>query len=79
MLPCEGDSGRETMSVCPFCGLATGSPHETQAACIEALHAEISRVREIVEKRKEPEEPSAHPTLRVSGIPPTSGHRAEKD
>jgi len=36
-------------------------------------------VREIVEKRKEPEEPSAHPTLRVSGIPPTSGHRAEKD
>ena len=67
------------MSVCPFCGLATELPHETQAACIEALHAEISRVREIVEKRHEPEEPSAHPTLRISGTRPTSGHRAEKD
>ena len=67
------------MSVCPFCGLATESAHETQAACIEALHAEISRVREIVEKRKEPEEPSAPPALRISGIPPTSGRHVEKE
>lgn len=38
------------MIVCPFCGLATESAHETQAACVEALQAEVSRVREIVEK-----------------------------
>ena len=41
------------MIVCPFCGLATESPHETQGACIAALHAEISRVRNIVDKLKE--------------------------
>jgi hypothetical protein len=34
---------------CPFCGLATDVPHETQAGCIEALHAEIARTREILE------------------------------
>jgi hypothetical protein len=67
------------MSVCPFCGLATESPHETQEACIEALHAEISRVREIVEKRREPEVPSGRPTLRISGIPPTHGRRSDTD
>jgi hypothetical protein len=38
------------MIVCPFCGLATESAHETQGACVEALQAEVSRVREIVEK-----------------------------
>jgi hypothetical protein len=58
------------MIVCPFCGLATESPHETQAACIEALQAEISRVRQIVDKIKEPE-PPARPALKVSGIAPT--------
>jgi hypothetical protein len=41
------------MSVCPFCGVATDSPHETQGACIEALQAEISRVRKIVGRFKE--------------------------
>ena len=35
------DSGR----VCPFCNVATDVPHETQAACIEALHWEIDRMR----------------------------------
>jgi len=35
------DSGR----VCPFCNVATDVPHETQAACIEALHGEIDRMR----------------------------------
>lgn len=41
------------MIVCPFCGLATELLHETQAACIDALHAEISRVREMVGRIKE--------------------------
>jgi hypothetical protein len=67
------------MSVCPFCGLAAETPHETQEACIEALQAEISRVREIVQKLKEPEEPSARPALRISGIPPTPGRRSDID
>jgi len=35
---------------CPFCGVATEVPHETQERCIEALHAEIHRLRCIVEK-----------------------------
>jgi hypothetical protein len=38
-----------TVNACPFCGLVTGEPHETQEACIEALHAEIDRTRELLE------------------------------
>jgi hypothetical protein len=35
--------------VCPFCGVAADVPHETQARCIAALHAEIARTRELLE------------------------------
>jgi hypothetical protein len=61
------------MIVCSFCGLATESPHEKQAACIEALHAEISRVREFVDRRKlEDEDPGGPPPLRETSVnPPT--------
>lgn len=38
-----------TDTPCPFCGLATGVPHETQQGCIDALQAEIARVREVLE------------------------------
>lgn len=38
-----------TAKACPFCGLATEVPHETQQGCIDALQAEIARVREILE------------------------------
>jgi hypothetical protein len=38
-----------TAKACPFCGLATDVPHETQQGCIDALHAEIARVREILD------------------------------
>lgn len=34
---------------CPFCGLATDVPHETQNGCIEALQREITRVRDILD------------------------------
>ena len=34
---------------CPFCGLSTAIPHETQEGCIEALHAEIARVRDVLD------------------------------
>jgi hypothetical protein len=30
---------------CPFCGVVTDVPHETQGACIDALNAEIGRMR----------------------------------
>jgi hypothetical protein len=34
---------------CPFCGLGTDVPHETQEGCIEALHVEIARMRGILD------------------------------
>jgi hypothetical protein len=54
--PCEGAYGISTMSgtmkvpagACPFCGVAAPVPHETQAACIAALHSEIGRMRDIL-------------------------------
>ena len=36
------------MANCPFCGVTTDVPHETQEACIEALQAEIARVRSVL-------------------------------
>jgi hypothetical protein len=36
------------MDTCPFCGVATETPHETQEGCIEALHAEIARMKGIL-------------------------------
>jgi hypothetical protein len=44
---------------CPFCGVATDVPHETQAGCIEALHVEIARMRGILDH------------LRPVGCPPS--------
>ncbi len=38
------------MSICPFCGVVTESPHETQAGCIQALNAEIVRMRAVLEQ-----------------------------
>ena len=39
---------------CPFCGLASELPHESQESCIAALHAEITRTRQILENVTEP-------------------------
>jgi len=36
------------MSNCPFCGVITETPHETQEGCIQALNAEIARVRAVL-------------------------------
>lgn len=36
--------------LCPFCGMATDVPHESQEGCIAALHAEIARTRQILER-----------------------------
>jgi hypothetical protein len=55
-----------TATACPFCGVITEIPHETQQACILALNAEIARTREILEQVREsptadpPANPDAH-------------------
>lgn len=36
------------MIICPFCGLGTDVPHETQEGCIAALHGEIARMRQVL-------------------------------
>jgi hypothetical protein len=38
------------MLTCPFCGIPADAPHETQEGCIEALQAEIARVRAILDR-----------------------------
>ena len=40
--------------ICPFCGVATDVPHETQAGCIGALQAEIDRTRRVLQRVTEP-------------------------
>jgi len=43
--------------VCPFCGIASDVPHETQEGCIKALQAEIARTRQVLESITEPLRP----------------------
>jgi hypothetical protein len=50
---------------CPFCGVATKVPHETQEGCIAALHEEIGRMRGIL----------AH--LKPTGVPGAASHADE--
>lgn len=51
---------------CPFCGLTTDVPHETQEGCIAALQAEISRMRDLLDH------------LKPAGAPPTLSADPEK-
>jgi hypothetical protein len=37
---------------CPFCGVETEVPHETQQACIHALQAEIERMRSLLDRSR---------------------------
>ena len=48
-----------TARVCPFCGIATDVPHESQEGCIAALHGEIARMRNVLDHAKSvgPEKP----------------------
>ena len=43
--------------ICPFCGMATDAPHNTQARCIEALQTEIARTRHVLQSVTEPLRP----------------------
>jgi len=49
------------MSICPFCGVVTEVPHETQAGCIEALNAEIARMRGVLEQVRSAAVPAPPP------------------
>ena len=48
--------------ICPFCGVVGDVAHETQAACISALQAEIDRTRRVLQRVTEPLPP---PTTNV--------------
>jgi hypothetical protein len=41
-------------TTCPFCGIVSDEPHETQEACIQALQGEIARTRGILDNSKRP-------------------------
>jgi hypothetical protein len=57
------------VGACPFCGMAAQLPHETQAACIAALHEEIGRTRDILASLKPAG--AAHRPGDESGRPPS--------
>jgi hypothetical protein len=44
------ETAKGAMRTCSFCGVATETAHETQEACIRALHAEIERMRAVLER-----------------------------
>jgi hypothetical protein len=58
------------MSICPFCGVATEAPHETHEGCIEALNAEIARMRAVLEQVR---------SAAVPGPAPLEDEEAEED
>jgi hypothetical protein len=58
---------------CPFCGTGTDLPHDTQEACIAALHSEISLIRRVVEGLQGPafaEAPATRSLEDISGDSP---------
>jgi hypothetical protein len=54
---------------CPFCGVVTDVPHETQEGCIEALQTEIVRVREILDTSRPIDRPAPPPDGPPDGEP----------
>jgi hypothetical protein len=55
------------MSVCPFCGVVTQSPHENQQGCVAALAEEIARLRRVLEHS----EPAGVPGPADTDTPPS--------
>jgi pyruvate/2-oxoglutarate/acetoin dehydrogenase E1 component len=41
-------------TVCPFCGVASEIPHDTQESCISALRAEIARAQSLLTRAAPP-------------------------
>jgi hypothetical protein len=58
------------MSICPFCGVVTEAPHETQKGCIEALNREIAKMRAVLEQVR---------SAAVPGPAPLEDEEAEED
>jgi hypothetical protein len=42
---------------CPFCGVSTDVAHDSQEGCIEALRAEILRVRDVLQRVRPLDDP----------------------
>ena len=62
------DAGAVTSEKCPFCGMPSSVPHETETRCIEALQAEIELTRQMLQQG--PDAPSAPPRA-TKDAPPT--------
>lgn len=60
------------MAICPFCGVVTETPHETQASCIDALNAEIARMRAVLDRVRSAAVPDPPP---VEEDEPEDDHR----
>jgi hypothetical protein len=65
------EGGLLMVTSCPFCGVGTDLPHDTQEACIAALHAEIARMRQVVDRLNAPSD------VHLSGNSPNSQPAAE--
>jgi hypothetical protein len=48
-------------TVCPFCGVVSDSPHDSQKACIEALQSEIQTTRRVLTQVGESGLPGGRP------------------
>ncbi len=55
---------------CPFCGVDTDAPHESQEACIGALNGEIQRMRALLERLRPPADSSSGTALEEPVPPP---------
>ena len=49
------------MWICPFCGVATETPHESQKGCLTALAAEITRMRSVLDHVQSAKVPTPAP------------------
>jgi len=58
---------------CPFCGVETDVAHETQQGCIDALRAEILRVRDILQSVRPCDVPGPIETSEETGMLPEEG------
>ena len=57
------------MTSCPFRGATTDLPHESQEACIAALHQEIACTRKFVERVKPVAAPPPANDQKTTGDP----------
>src|SRR4051794_34856654 len=66
----EGVSAKMRVTACPFCGVPTDVPHETQQLCIAALHGEIALMRAMVRRVKDPQRAGDSQESPTFPIPP---------